>query len=87
MENAYSFPEVRGITLIRGFDGDFLGPGHNDRAVAHVALVDSMCRVILSQYVKPAQVRSKRIVSFMHALTSHVSAVSNSLPLSSLFMF
>ena len=32
------------------------GPGHNDRAVAHVALVDSGCRVILSQYVKPAQV-------------------------------
>ncbi len=43
-----------------------IGMGHNDRAVAQIAVVDSNERVVLNCYVKPEQ----KITSYLSALTN-----------------
>jgi RNA exonuclease 4 len=41
------------------------GPGHNARAVAHVALVNQWCQVVLNVYIKPKE----KVFSYLTDLT------------------
>jgi len=58
------------------------GPQHNQRAVAHIAVVDQWERVLLNVYVLPKEkVRRERLALYSRPFF-HTTLISSSLPLS-----